>query len=350
MSEALLTRPARGFAAMERNGRLQPFAFNRRQLRPRDVALDVLYCGICHTDLHFIAEWGNEYPLVPGHEIVGRVIEIGTEVEAHAVGDMVAVSVIVDSCRQCANCNSHDEFYCVEGHTPTYDSLDRVDGTRLRGGFSDNFIADELFVYPLPPGLDPAAAAPLLCAGATTFAPMRHWNVGPGQVVGVAGIGGLGHLAVKFARALGAHVVAFTTSPAKAEAALRLGAHETVVSVDTEAMKAQAGRFDFILDAIPITHDVDPYLAALRRDGVLCVVGVPASLSPSTYLLTAGRRTLAGSGVGGTREVHEMLDFCAANGIVAEVEIIGKGEINVALDRLRRGDVRYRFVLDMKAP
>lgn len=342
-----LTRPAHGFAAMARDGQLQPFAFSRRTLRAQDVAMDVLYCGICHTDLHSIGPWGQEFPLVPGHEIVGRVTETGAGVRNYKAGDLVAVSVIVDSCRACRACEAHDEIYCEQGATPTYDSIDRVDGSRLRGGYADTYIADERFVYRLPEGLDPAGAAPLLCAGVTSFSPLRHWGVGPGAIVGIAGIGGLGHLGVKFARAMGAHVVAFTTSPAKAEDALTLGAHEVVLSRDEQAMAAQRNRFDFILDTISTTHDVDPYLAALHYNGVLCAVGVPDRLEPSPYLLSAGRRSVAGSGAGGTRETQEMLDFCATHQIVADVEIVGKSQLNEALERLRRNDVRFRFVLDL---
>ena len=346
-THAHLARPAQGFAALERDASLTPFPFSRRTLRPHDVAMDVLFCGICHTDLHFIGPWGQEFPLVPGHEIIGRVTETGSEASKFNPGDLVAVSVMVDSCRDCGPCHAQDEIYCEHGPTSTYDSIDRVDGVRLRGGFADTFLADERFVYRLPDGLDPAGAAPLLCAGVTSFSPLRHWNVGPGQTVGIAGIGGLGHLGVKFARALGAHVIAFTSSTAKAVDALKLGAHEAVMSSDPAAMAAVQNRCDFILDTIPATHDVDPFLAALRYNGVLCVVGVPDQVTPSPYVLSAGRRSIAGSGAGGTRETQAMLDFCAEHGITAEVEIVGKSEINVALDRLRRNDVRFRFVLDL---
>ena len=344
------TRPSIGFAAFERRGRLVPFNFERRALRANDVALDVLFCGICHTDLHMLGPWGREFPLVPGHEMVGRVTETGPQVEDITPGDLVAVSVIVDSCRVCRPCKAHDETYCEQGPTATYDGIDRVDGSRTRGGFSDTFIADADFVYRLPDRLDPAGAAPLLCAGITSFAPMRHWGVGPGKTVGVVGIGGLGHLGVKFARAMGAHVVAFTTSPSKTEDAIGLGAHEAVLSTDTAAMAAQKFRFDFILDTISATHDVDPYLEALHYNGVLCAVGIPDQFAPSPFLLSGGRRSLTGSGAGGTREIKEMLDFCAAHDIVANVEIVGKSQINDALDRLRRNDVRFRFVLDLNRP
>ena len=278
--QTVLNRPAHGFAAMERGGALSAFDFMRRALRPDDVAFDVLFCGICHTDLHMIGKWGQEFPLVPGHEMVGRVTETGPAVSGFAPGDLVAVSVIVDSCRECRPCQAHDETYCEVSATSTYDAVDRVDGTRTRGGFSDTFIADQRFLYHLPEGLDPAGAAPLLCAGVTSFAPMRHWRVGPGQTVGVVGIGGLGHLGVKFARAMGAHVVAFTSTPGKEHDALALGAHEVVVTKDDEAMAKQRFRFDFILDTVSATHELDPFLTALRYNGVLCAVGIPDA--PST--------------------------------------------------------------------
>jgi uncharacterized zinc-type alcohol dehydrogenase-like protein len=343
-----LPRPTHGFAAMERGGPLVPFEFERRPLRPRDVALDVLFCGICHTDLHMIGPWGQEFPLVPGHEMVGRVTAVGADVDGISPGEMVAISVIVDSCRTCRPCEARDETYCEAGPTSAYDGIDRVDGSRTRGGYADTYVADERFVYRLPEGLDPAGAAPLLCAGVTSFAPLRHWNVGPGQTVGVVGIGGLGHLGVKFARAMGAHVVAFTTSQSKSEEALALGAHEVVLSTDDDAMAQQRFRFDFILDTVSATHEVDPYLAALHYNGVLCAVGIPDALSPAPYLLASGRRSLASSGAGGTREIQEMLAFCAEHNIVAEVEVVGRGGINEALERLRSNDVRFRFVIDLQ--
>ena len=293
-----LTRPSHGFAALERNGSIVPFDFSRRTLRDHDVALDVLFCGICHTDLHMIGPWGQEFPMVPGHEMVGRVTEVGAHVTGFSPGDMVAISVIVDSCGTCRPCMAHDETYCEANPTSTYDGVDKIDGTRTRGGFADTYVADERFVHRLPDGLDPAGAAPLLCAGVTSFAPMRHWKVGPGQTVGVVGIGGLGHLGVKFARAMGAHVVAFTTSATKAQDAIALGAHEVVLSSDAEAMAAQRFRFDFILDTVSANHEIDPYLAALHYNGVLCAVGIPDALSPAPYLLASGRRSLASSGAG----------------------------------------------------
>ena len=346
---AVLSRPAHGYGAMEKGGSIVPFDFARRATRESDVVVRILYCGICHTDLHSVNGWGGEFPLVPGHEIVGEVIETGASVTRLGVGDTVLIGTIVDSCRECDRCRDEMEPYCEKFPTLTYDGIDRVDGTRTRGGYSDVYVADERFVHRLPDGIDPASAAPLVCAGITTYSPLRHWGVGPGQTVGIVGIGGLGHLAIKFARAMGAHVVAFTTSPAKADEARALGAHEVIVSTDEEAMKAQAFRFDFILDTVSTRYPMDPFLLALKFDGTLCSLGIPDSFDFTPVLLTMGRRRLTSSGVGGTRETREMLDFCAEHGIAADIELVKPAQINDAFERLARGDVRYRFVLDMRA-
>ncbi len=266
-----------GFAALERGGPLVPFSFERRDLRPRDVALRISYCGVCHTDLHCTGKWGQEFPLVPGHEIVGEVVEVGSAVTAFAVGDTALIGTIVDSCRECEACLAGDESYCEKYPTTTFDGIDRVDGTRTRGGYSTRYVSDERFVYKLPQGLDPAGAAPLLCAGITTYSPLRHWKVGPGMTVGVVGIGGLGHLGVKLARAMGAHVVAFTTSAKKFAAATELGAHEAVLSTDAKQMAAQARRFDFILDTVAVPYPMDAMLGALKRNATLCAVGIPTA-------------------------------------------------------------------------
>ncbi len=342
------TRPARGYAALEQGGSIVPWAFERRATRAQDVVVRILYCGVCHSDIHSVNKWGNEYPLVPGHEIVGEVVEVGAEVTRFAPGETVLIGTIVDSCRECDRCRDEMESYCERYPTLTYDGTDRVDGTRTRGGYSDVYVADERFVYHLPAGLDPAAAAPLLCAGITTYSPLRNWEVGPGKTVGIIGIGGLGHLAIKFARAMGAHVVAFTTSPAKRDEALALGAHEVVLSRDEEQMKAQAFRFDFILDTVSSKYLMDPFLLALKFDGTLCSLGIPDAFDFSPVLLTMGRRRLTSSGVGGTRETREMLDFCAEHGIVADIELITPDAINEAFARLEKGDVRYRFVMDLR--
>ncbi len=340
-------RQAAGYAAMERHGSLVPWTFERRALRPHDVALEILYCGVCHTDLHAVGRWGQAFPLVPGHEIVGRVSEVGAEVSRFSPGDIVAVSVIVDSCRECEPCRREMETYCLAYPTPTFDGIDRVDGSRTRGGYSDSYVCDERFVHHVPAGLDLAGVAPLLCAGVTTYSPLRHWEAGPGKTVGVIGIGGLGHLGVKFARALGAHVVAFTTSASKQEDAMALGAHEAVLSTDAVQMQAQANRFDFLLDTVSATYPMTPFIQALKLDGTLCSLGIPDSFDLVPMMLTLGRRRLASSGAGGTREVGEMLAFCAQHAITADVEVIAPNEINTAFDRLARNDVKYRFVIDM---
>lgn len=341
-------RPAKGYAALERGGPVVPWSFERRATRAQDVVVRILYCGVCHTDIHSVGKWGQEFPLVPGHEIVGEVVEVGAEVTRFAPGQTVLIGTIVDSCRVCEPCRNEMEPYCRAYPTLTYDGIDRVDGTRTRGGYSDVYVADERFVHHLPEGLDPAAAAPLLCAGITTYSPLRHWGVGPGTTVGIIGIGGLGHLAVKFARAMGAHVVAFTRSEGKAAEALALGAHEVVLSTDPAQMQAQAFRFDFILDTVSTRYPMDPFLLALKLDATLCSLGIPDSFDFTPVLLTMGRRRISSSGVGGTRETREMLDFCAEHGIVADVELIKPEQINEAFARLERGDVRYRFVMDLR--
>ncbi|MDB6051200.1 MAG: cinnamyl-alcohol dehydrogenase [Pseudomonas sp.] len=340
-------RTTKAYAALQRGGPMVPWSFERRAPRPKDVAVKILFSGVCHSDIHSMNEWGQEFPLVPGHEIVGEVTEVGAEVSRFKIGDKVMIGTIVDSCRHCEQCKANQEIYCREFPTTTFDGIDRVDGTRTRGGYSDQYVADEHFVYHLPEGLDPAAAAPLLCAGVTTYSPLRHWNVGPGKTVGIIGIGGLGHLAVKFARAMGAHVVAFTTSPKKAELALQLGAHEVVLSTDPEQMAAQAFRFDFILDTVSKRYPMDPFLLALKIDATLCSLGIPDQFDFNPVLLAMGRRSIASSGSGGTADTHEMLAFCAEHKIVADVEVIAMGDINEAFARLEKGDVHYRFVVDM---
>ena len=341
------TRTVHGYAALERDAPITPWDFEQREPRPDDIAFDVLFCGICHTDLHSIGPWGQEFPIVPGHEMVGRVTAVGANVTETRVGDTVAVSVIVDSCGECDPCRNEMEIYCEAGPTNTYDGIDRVDGSRTRGGYADSLVAHQRFVHRVPDGLDLAGVAPLLCAGITTWSPLRHWGIGPGSKVGVVGIGGLGHLGVKFAHALGAHVVAFTTSPGKRDTILALGADEVVVSTDEEQMAAQAGKLDFVLDTVSTEYPMGPIMATLRLDGTICTLGIPDGLDVSTYLLAAKRLSIAGSGAGGTRDAREMLEFCAANGITADVEVVKPAEINDALDRLARGDVRYRFVIDL---
>jgi uncharacterized zinc-type alcohol dehydrogenase-like protein len=331
---------------------LGPWRFERRELRPTDVALRVTHAGVCFTDLEAVRpapghEQPDLFPLVPGHEIVGEVAEVGCAVTDLEVGDRVCVGNIVDSCGVCDACRSGDQQFCVEFPTLTYGGRDRHDGSVTQGGFSDEYVADQAFVYRLPAGLDPAGTAPLMCAGITTWVPLRRWEVGPGQTVGVIGLGGLGHVAVKLAKALGAEVVGFTTSPGKAADMLDIGADEVVVSTDAEAMARQRGRFDFILDTVPRAHDLTPYLHALRFDRTLCSLGMVQEMPFDPMALIIGRKRLAGAGGGGIAATREMLDFCAAHAITATVEVLPASEVNTALTRLAANDVTYRFVLDM---
>ncbi|MFI5936537.1 NAD(P)-dependent alcohol dehydrogenase [Actinoplanes sp. NPDC051494] len=342
-----MTTTISAYAAFERGGPVRPWTYEQRDAREHDVRVEVAYCGICHTDLHSIGPWGRSFPLVPGHELVGRVTETGSAVTAHRVGDLVAVGPVVDSCGQCPPCVAGQETMCFTVATATYDAEDRQGDGPTRGGFAEQVIVHERFAYRVPDGLDPAAVAPLLCAGSTVFTPLRHWGAGPGKTVGVIGIGGLGHLGVKFARALGAHVVAFTTSAAKVEDALALGAHDVVLSSDPERMAAQANRFDLLLDTVPAVHPMTPYMLTLAPGGTLCSVGLPASFDVAPFAMVVGRRSLATGGAGGTAETREMLDFSAEHRITADIEIIGPDDINAGLKRLEANDVKYRFVIDM---
>jgi uncharacterized zinc-type alcohol dehydrogenase-like protein len=337
------------YAAATPGARLAPFTVSRREPGPSDVLIDITHCGVCHSDIHQVRnEWfPGIFPMVPGHEIVGRVARVGAAVTKFRAGDTVGVGCMVDSCRTCASCAADEEQYCEVGTVFTYNSLDKS-GAPTYGGYSRQIVVDQAFVLSVSPTLDPAAVAPLLCAGITTYSPLRHWNVGPGSKLGVMGLGGLGHMALKFGRAFGAHVVQFTTSPSKAADARRLGADEVVISTDPEAMRAQARSFDFILDTISAPHDVNAYLALLKRDGVLTLVGVPDQpLSVSPFALVAKRASLAGSAIGGIRQTQEMLDFCAAKGIVADIEMINMQGINEAYERVLKNDVKYRFVIDV---
>ena len=342
-----------GYAASAPDAPLGPFSFARRETGPTDVRIDILYCGVCHSDLHTArGEWaGTVYPCVPGHEIVGRVARVGAEVKGFKAGDLVGVGCMVDSCQQCASCAEGLEQYCERGMTGTYNSPDKHTGGVTYGGYSRDIVVDEKFVLRISDKLDPAAAAPLLCAGITTWSPLRHWNVGKGTKVGVVGLGGLGHMAIKLAHALGAHVVLFTTSPDKRADALALGADEVVISKDAAAMAARAGTLDFILNTVAAPHNLDPFLSILKRDGVMTLVGAPAEPhpSPTVFNLIMGRRSLAGSLIGGIAETQEMLDFCAKHGITSEIEMIPIQKINEAYDRMLRSDVKYRFVIDMQS-
>ena len=339
-----------GYAALEAKAALVPFSFERRDPRPHDVVMDILYTGICHSDLFQVDnDWGHSiFPMVPGHEIVGRVTAVGEAVTRFKVGDTAGIGCIVDSCRHCDPCTRDLENMCLEYPTPTYSGWER-DGARMTfGGYSNNYVADEAYVVRVPDALDPAGAAPLLCAGITTYSPLRHWKIGPGSKVGIVGLGGLGHVAIKLARAMGAEVMVFTTSPRKIEDAKALGAHAVIVSTDAEQMATVAGALDFILDTVSAEHDLNAYLALLRIDGTLCLVGAPAEPLPvGAFSLIMGRKSLAGSPIGGIAETQEMLDFCGAHGITADIELIAMTDVNTAYERLHRSDVKYRFVIDM---
>jgi len=342
---------ARGYAAHSPESDLVPFAFERREPGPHDVQIEVLYCGICHSDLHQARnDWRNSlYPMVPGHEVVGRVVKVGAHVTKLKAGDFAGVGCMVDSCRTCSSCQADLEQYCLESPTWTYNCKERDGKTLTFGGYSDVIVAEERFVVRIAPTLDLKAAAPLLCAGITTWSPLRHWNVGKGQKVGVVGLGGLGHMGVKFAKALGAHVVMVTTSPSKGADAMRLGADEVLVSTDPEAMKRHAGSFHFLLNTIPNGHDLNPYMGLLKVDGTMVMVGALMALEPPLYggSLIGGRKTVAGSCIGGMKETQEMMDFCAEHGIGSDVEVIPISKVNEAYARLLRNDVKYRFVIDM---
>ena len=343
---------SKGYAAQSATSPLAPFAFERRDPGPADVQIDILFCGVCHSDLHTArGEWpGTRYPCVPGHEIVGRVARVGGQVSKFRAGDLVGVGCLVDSCRVCASCKEGLEQYCENGFTGTYNGPEQGTGNNTYGGYSNRIVVDEKFVLKIRhPEEQLAAVAPLLCAGITTYSPLRKWEVGPGQTVGVVGLGGLGHMGVKLARALGANVVLFTTSPNKAADALRLGAHEVVISTDRKAMAEQRNRFDFILDTVAAPHDLDAFLGMLKRDGSLVLVGAPASPhpSPGVFNLIFKRRSLAGSLIGGIAETQEMLDFCAEHNIVSDIEMIPIASINDAYERMLKSDVKYRFVIDM---
>lgn len=344
---------AHGYANHSPTVQLEPFTFERREPRLEDVAIDILYCGICHSDIHSARnEWGGtHYPFVPGHEIVGRVSAIGDKVTKFKVGDLVGVGCLVDSCRHCQSCNDGLEQYCENGWTATYNSEDKIGGTphtHTFGGYSDKITVSERFVLRVPENLDPAAAAPLLCAGITTYSPLKHWKVGPGQKVGIIGLGGLGHMGVKLAHAMGAHVVMITTSPEKGNDAKKLGADEVLISRDAEAMAAAKSSFDFLLNTIPVGHDTEPYMNLLKRDGTMVIVGAVEPLTKVNGVsFIFRRRNMAGSLIGGLPETQEMLDFCGEHNITCDIEMIDIKDVNTAYDRTVKGDVKYRFVIDM---
>ncbi len=343
---------AKGYAAESADSKLAPISFERREPRPDDVSIEIDYCGVCHTDIHFAQnDWGvTQFPVIPGHEIIGRVTAVGSDVTDYKVGDTVGVGCMVDSCRSCSACESGLEQYCLEGMTATYNGEDRYDGSITYGGYSDRVVVSERFVVKVPEKLDPASAAPILCAGITTYSPLRHYGVRPGDKVGVIGMGGLGHMGVKFAKALGAEVTIFTRSESKVAEAKKQGADHVVVSTDDSQMEAAAESFDFMLDTVPVQHDLNPYLNCLTFDGTHILVGL---LEPVDPPLEAGglvfkRRVLAGSLFGGMPETQEVLDFCADHGITCDVEMLDIKNINEAYERMKKGDVKYRFVIDMK--
>lgn len=339
-----------GYAAHKTHAPLERFTFERREPGEQDVAIDIMFCGICHSDLHQVNDdWGfSQYPMVPGHEIVGRVSAVGAKVTRFSVGDLVGVGCMVDSCRECSKCQTHEEQYCQKGSIFTYNSEDKISGGFTYGGYSKKIVVTEDFVLRIDSTLDPAAAAPLLCAGITTYSPLKRANVGKGTKVGIVGLGGLGHMAVKLAHAMGAHVTVFTTSPNKVSAAKELGATDVVLSTDEQAMQALANQYDFILDTVAANHDMAQYLNLLRVDGQYTQVGLPSDpMELPLQPLIFKRLSVNGSLIGGIKATQEMLDFCAKHHITADIELIKMEEINTAFKRLEKGDVKYRFVIDM---
>jgi uncharacterized zinc-type alcohol dehydrogenase-like protein len=341
------------FGAPAADQPLTSLAIERREPGPRDVAIDILFCGVCHSDLHTVrGEWGqNEWPIVPGHEIVGRVSAVGGDVEGFAVGDLAGVGCLVDSCRTCDSCGEGLEQYCESGPTGTYGGVEKETGRMTHGGYSDAIVVDQDFVLHISEDVDLAATAPLLCAGITTYSPLRKWGAGPDSSVGVVGLGGLGHMAVKLAKAMGAEVTLFTTSPGKADDGRALGADQIVISTDPEAMAAARGTLDLIINTVAASHDLDPLIATLKRDGSLVLVGAPPTPhpSPQVFSLIMSRRSIAGSAIGGIAETQEMLDFCAEHGVTSEVEMISMDGIEDAYERMLKGDVKFRFVIDMES-
>lgn len=344
------SKEVKAFGTEAAQASLRQLNIQRRNPTPHDVEIEILYCGVCHSDLHTARnEWHSTiYPCVPGHEIVGKVVSVGNHVTKFEVGDLAAVGCMVDSCRECDYCKDGLEQYCEEGNTGTYNSPDKHLGTRTYGGYSESIVVDENFVLKVPGNLDLAATAPLLCAGITTYSPLKHWNVGPGKKVGVVGIGGLGHMAVKLAKAMGAEVIVFTTSPSKVEDAKRLGADDVVLSKNKEQMEQYESKLHFILDAVSAQHNINAYLNLLRVDGTLALVGAPEQPLPvAAFSLIPFRRSFVGSMIGGIEETQEMLDFCGKHNIVSDIEMINIQQINEAYERLLKGDVKYRFVIDM---
>lgn len=345
------TTNVKAFSAENTTADLKETNIQRRQPTALDVEIDILFCGVCHSDLHTARnDWGGTiYPTVPGHEIVGRITKIGSDVTKFKVGDLAGVGCLVDSCRTCDSCKENLEQYCLNGFVGTYNGNDKHLNSQTFGGYSEKVVVDEAFVLRIPENLNLAAVAPLLCAGVTTWSPLKHWNVGPNSKVAVVGLGGLGHMAIKLAHGLGANVTLFSRSEDKIEDAKKLGAHEVVISTDDEQMKSVSGKFDLIIDTVPYDHDINPYISTLNISGTLVLVGYIGSLQNilSTVPMILGRKSVAGSVIGGIKETQEMLDFCGKHNIVSEIEIIKMQEINEAYERMLKSDVKYRFVIDM---
>lgn len=342
----------KAYAAKSKKADLEPYGINRREITEDDVKIEIEYCGVCHSDIHQVRnDWKNSnYPVVPGHEIIGRVTEVGKNVKNFKKGDLVGVGCMVDSCQECDSCKDDLEQYCEKGATLTYNSPDPHLGGHTYGGYSEQIVVDKEFVLSVPENIDTKAAAPLLCAGITTWSPLRHWNVKKGDKVGVIGLGGLGHMGVKFAHAMGAHVVMITTSPSKSEDAKKLGADEILISKDEAQMAKHKGSFDFLLNTIPVGHDTNPYIGLLKRDATMVLVGAIEPIDPiHGGGLIGGRKRIAGSVIGGIKETQEMLDFCGEHDIVSDVEMIDIQNINEAYERVVNSDVKYRFVIDMKS-
>lgn len=346
-----MTMKVSGYAAPSATSALVPFAVPRRDPRAEDVAIDILYCGVCHSDLHTARnDWGGSvYPVVPGHEIIGKVTSVGASVTRFKVGDRVGVGCMVDSCQKCQQCQQGHEQYCANFFTGTYNSVDRHDRTPTYGGYSKKIVVSEKFVLKIPDGLDLAGAAPLLCAGITTWSPLRHWNVGQGSKIAVIGLGGLGHMALKLAKALGAEVTLFTRSPGKEQDAKQLGADHVVLSTDAKQMAQVRNHFELIIDTVPYDHDINPYIATLNISGTLVLVGYLGPLESviNSVPMIMGRKAVAGSVIGGIAETQEMLDFCGKHKITSDIETIAMQDINAAYERMLKSDVKYRFVIDM---
>lgn len=345
-------KQVQAYGTEDKNSKLKPLTIERREILENDVDIAILYCGVCHSDIHSAHnDWGgSKYPLVPGHEIVGRVSKVGSAVTKYKEGDLVGVGCMVDSCQECNSCAEDLEQYCEKGMVGTYNGKDKHTGKQTFGGYSTSIVVKEDFVLSIPENLDTKAVAPLLCAGITTFSPLNHWKIKKGDKVGVIGLGGLGHMGIKFAHAMGAETIMITTSPGKAESAKDLGADAVLISTDEDEMKKHNGTFDFLLNTVPVKHDINPYIQLLKRDATMVLVGAIEPLEPMNGgQVILGRKRVAGSLIGGIKETQEMLDFCGKHNIVSDIEMVDMQEINTAFDRVTSNDVKYRFVIDMKS-